>query len=574
MPPRFIKRPANLNVTLKSDAELECSAYGVPTPTIQWFKNGEPIYPSDYFQFNSNQGNLKILGIISQDEGYYQCLASNELNTIQSVAQLTVQSEDYSADAQNQDYYDTDLAFPSYNKQASSGKSNKSKKTTSKQSGVQNKQNLVTTTSSTSVVHLSAPIGLHVVKFKSRSLQIEWQQPSIVRSMQLSTKSGPAGTENDSDRLNANTLYYAVNWKAKNMDRQREMNTTRNSIIIDELTPDTVYMIQICAMIASKKGPYSFLEAKTELEASLPGAPVDFKAELVDANASPQATSSPTLKFKWKKPLANANNILKYRLYYQHLHYGPVNNPASSDEHSEEKPAASGGFGSQFYPTSKDEDYASGDEAIFDEDGERVTKKSKTQEKYLDIEIPSELESAPSDYYYEFLLEDLLKYSTYKFRLIAVDKESERKAAKEKATSEEENDSQEASSEDDKLYSGYNSADIVIETSSDVPDGAPESIQIETLNTSSILVQWNLPSVEKRNGIIVGYKIAVKENDKQVWNSNVDSEPRRKIISGLLPGHKYSVRITAKTVNGSGPASEWFIAETFAHEMDGMYSCV
>jgi hypothetical protein len=166
-----------------------------------------------------------------------------------------------------------------------------------------------------------------------------------------------------------------------------------------------------------------------------------------------------------------------------------------------------------------------------------------------------------------------LKYSTYKFRLIAVDKESERKAAKEKATSEEENDSQEASSEDDKLYSGYNSADIVIETSSDVPDGAPESIQIETLNTSSILVQWNLPSVEKRNGIIVGYKIAVKENDKQVWNSNVDSEPRRKIISGLLPGHKYSVRITAKTVNGSGPASEWFIAETFAHEMDGMYFC-
>jgi hypothetical protein len=78
-----------------------------------------------------------------------------------------------------------------------------------------------------------------------------------------------------------------------------------------------------------------------------------------------------------------------------------------------------------------------------------------------------------------------------------------------------------------------------------------------------------MPVIDKRNGLIVGYKIAVKENDKEVWDSNVDSEPRRKIISGLLPGHKYSVRITARTVNGSGPASEWFIAETFLHEMDG-----
>ena len=79
--------------------------------------------------------------------------------------------------------------------------------------------------------------------------------------------------------------------------------------------------------------------------------------------------------------MINAYNILfKYRLYYQHLHCGPANNPASSDEQSEEKPAANGGLGSQFYPTSKDEDYASGDEATFDEDGERSSKKSDPKE--------------------------------------------------------------------------------------------------------------------------------------------------------------------------------------------------
>lgn len=79
-----------MNATQSSDIEFECSAAGIPYPTIQWFKNGEPIYPSEYFQFDAKQGNLKIRGIISQDEGYYQCLATNDLGTVQSIARLSV----------------------------------------------------------------------------------------------------------------------------------------------------------------------------------------------------------------------------------------------------------------------------------------------------------------------------------------------------------------------------------------------------------------------------------------------------------------------------------------------------
>lgn len=130
---------------------------------------------------------------------------------------------------------------------------------------------------------------------------------------------------------------------------------------------------------------------------------------------------------------------------------------------------------------------------------------------------------------------------------------------------EESNQVEEKEEEDEEVE---NSVELTVETPSDVPDAPPEDIQVETLNTSSIQVNWNLPAVEKRNGIIIGYKIAIKENDKQVWNSNVDAEPRRKIISGLLAGHKYSFRLTARTANGSGPASDWHIAETFTHEMD------
>jgi hypothetical protein len=192
-----------------------------------------------------------------------------------------------------------------------------------------------------------------------------------------------------------------------------------------------------------------------------------------------------------------------------------------------------------------------------DMDDKLLTK--KRNEKFIDIDLATE-DGSSSDHSYDFLLEDLLKYSTYRFRLLAIDSI----LAKNLNLS-----SQEFEESEDYFDLQNAAAELIIETPSDVPDAAPENVQAETLNTSSISLVWNLPPIEKRNGMIIGYKIAIKENDKQVWNSNVDSEPRKKIISGLLPGHKYSFRITARTINGSGPASDWFIAETFTHEMDG-----
>ena len=515
-----------MNVTLKSDAELECSAYGVPSPIIQWFKNGEPIYPSDYFQFNANEGNLKILGIISQDEGYYQCLATNELNTIQSVAQLIVQSDDY----QNDDYQETSLANKIAKKLTTI--------TTTKNSIILNKNNLNGLTTASSIVHLSAPISFRVVKSKSKSLQLEWQRPAIVRNIPLSN------SDQNSD-ASSSTLYYAVNWKPKNMDRKREINTTETSILIDDLTPETVYLINVCAIMATKKGPYSFLEAKTEADLQIPSAPVDFKYEIViDSNIdelSPEMASQ-KIRFKWKKPLINGDKVLKYRLYFQHLNYGPKGQASQLQEQGENSENY------QFFSSFKEEDY----DTFMEEDAFNSKNEKKSTEKHVDIDLENNL--SDGEYFYDFSIDDLSKYSTYRFRLIALD--SRLIKTETESSSGDENSS--------------NSAELLIETPSDVPDGPPENLQVETLNTTSILVQWNMPVVDKRNGLIVGYKIAVKENSKEVWDSNVDSEPRRKIISGLLPGHKYSVRITARTVNGSGPASEWFIAETFLHEMDGI----
>ena len=156
----------------------------MPKPSIQWFKNGEPIYPSEYFQFSQN--NLKILGIIAQDEGYYQCLASNELNTIQSVAQLNVLVEEYSFNENSDDY--------------ENGYTTKNEKI-SKQQILDLKQ------LSSPTVQLSAPVNLTIINKKSRSFQIEWKPPSVIRSPKYDITSP----------LINNSLYYTINCEHKNI---------------------------------------------------------------------------------------------------------------------------------------------------------------------------------------------------------------------------------------------------------------------------------------------------------------------------------------------------------------------
>ncbi|KAM4616042.1 hemicentin-1 [Polymixia lowei] len=67
--------PEELTIAVNSPLELECSAVGVPPPTLSWLKDGHPLEGSDIIQ---QEGRfIRISKVQVEDAGLYTCLASS-----------------------------------------------------------------------------------------------------------------------------------------------------------------------------------------------------------------------------------------------------------------------------------------------------------------------------------------------------------------------------------------------------------------------------------------------------------------------------------------------------------------
>uniref|UniRef100_A0A182JEU5 Uncharacterized protein n=1 Tax=Anopheles atroparvus TaxID=41427 RepID=A0A182JEU5_ANOAO len=107
--PKITEHPLDVIVPRHEPATLNCKAEGVPTPTVTWFKDGEPI--------KAEQGSHKILlpagGLFflkvvhsrrESDAGVYWCEATNELGVARShnaTLQVSVLREEFRLEPQN-----------------------------------------------------------------------------------------------------------------------------------------------------------------------------------------------------------------------------------------------------------------------------------------------------------------------------------------------------------------------------------------------------------------------------------------------------------------------------------------
>ncbi|XP_063737566.1 neogenin 1a [Eleginops maclovinus] len=116
---------------------------------------------------------------------------------------------------------------------------------------------------------------------------------------------------------------------------------------------------------------------------------------------------------------------------------------------------------------------------------------------------------------------------------------------------------------------GVSTDDVVVRTLSDVPSAPPQNLTLEVQNSKSIMLRWQPPPLSDQNGEITGYKIRYRKGSRRSEAAETTGGTQlNKIIDGLERGTEYSFRVSAITVNGTGPATEWTTAETFESDLD------
>uniref|UniRef100_A0A8C6KVJ2 Neogenin 1a n=1 Tax=Nothobranchius furzeri TaxID=105023 RepID=A0A8C6KVJ2_NOTFU len=116
---------------------------------------------------------------------------------------------------------------------------------------------------------------------------------------------------------------------------------------------------------------------------------------------------------------------------------------------------------------------------------------------------------------------------------------------------------------------GVSTDDIVVRTLSDVPSAPPQNLTLEVQNSKGIMLRWQPPPLSGQNGEITSYKIRYRKGSRRSESAVITAGTQlSKLIDGLEPGTEYSFRVSATTVNGTGPATDWTTAETFESDLD------
>uniref|UniRef100_A0A8C5N5K4 Neogenin 1b n=1 Tax=Gouania willdenowi TaxID=441366 RepID=A0A8C5N5K4_GOUWI len=117
--------------------------------------------------------------------------------------------------------------------------------------------------------------------------------------------------------------------------------------------------------------------------------------------------------------------------------------------------------------------------------------------------------------------------------------------------------------------SGVSTEDVTVRTFSDVPSAPPQNLTLEVHNSKSIMLRWQPPPLIGQNGEITGYKIRYRKGPRRSETADTTGGGQlSKLVDGLERGTEYSFRVSAMTVNGTGPATDWTTAETFESDLD------
>ena len=95
-----------------------------------------------------------------------------------------------------------------------------------------------------------------------------------------------------------------------------------------------------------------------------------------------------------------------------------------------------------------------------------------------------------------------------------------------------------------------------------VPTGPPSSVEVQPINSTSIIVHWQQPLDNDRNGIILNYVIEVTSIESaSISRYNIELSEEL-VVGSLQPFAAYGVSVAAENSIGVGPFSPIELVQT------------
>uniref|UniRef100_A0A7N6BYV6 DCC netrin 1 receptor n=1 Tax=Anabas testudineus TaxID=64144 RepID=A0A7N6BYV6_ANATE len=476
---QFLQRPSRVTALLGTDAVLECSASGYPTPSIQW-RRGEELIQS-WCKYSLLAGsNLIIRSVTDDDSGSYSCTATNKNHNITAHTELSVlvppQFLNYPTNTYAYESTDIELecavtgnppptvrwmkngeeVIPSDYFQIVDGSNLQILGLVKSDEGFYQCVAENSAGSSQAMAQLllrdpgvalpSAPRDLVPVLVSSRFVRLSWRPPEETR--------GPVQT-------------YGVYYSQDGVERERSVNVSEPEsleLTVSNLKPEESYSFRVVAYNDVGPGESSApLRITTKPDLQVPSRVESLRAE---------ALSPTSIQVSWEPPTQPNGPILGYRLLW-------TESPSSKEQ---------------------------------------------------SVEVSG----------LNFKMEGLNKFTEYTVRVLAINR----------------------------YGPGTTSETISVTTLSDVPSAPPQNITLEVVLSRSIKVSWQPPPRSTQNGIITAYKIKYRKTGRRGDQEAIEPNNFWYLFTGLEKGSQYSFQVAAMTVNGTGPVSDWYTAETPENDLD------
>ncbi|XP_066597532.1 neogenin isoform X2 [Prorops nasuta] len=567
--PVFIAKPLDTLATEGSSVTLECAANGYPKPTIFWLKDGIAInliaFDSRYKKTAAS--SLLITNVIEEDYGLYQCRAENEVDTLDATAEVVVQvpprfikkpQDKIATESQ-----DLEFECEIYGKPEP------------KVTWLKNGERITLNPSYWQIVNgnnlringlisidagIFQCIGENPAGSVQASARLTINQPKKEKHKNTTPKLAPK------KKLLHHRPLYNNTWQHP---------STLLGHTLSAFTPNPPLSISPSDDPADLPGSVRFpnshydpespfiddTDSLDSMEGSVPSAPRNLT--LVIANAR-------FVTLRWQEP-ENANgDKLSYYIYYKQESNQRERKVPIEDKLEAIIPGLQPSMTYQFRVVARNSRGPGASSEVLQVVTQAeanvpgpplnlVGQATSSMSIALSWEEPNVLNGRISKYIITFTKEDseertrettstmyelvdLVPYTVYNIRVQAANENGP----------------------------GAFTRDIAVRTHSSQPTDPPHNVTLEAASSTSVIVRWE-PPLEGQNGIITGYKIRYRRQDRGPPHPNTittEGNQRLYVLSDLDKHVLYQVRVCAFNANGTGPWSEWMTIETYENDLD------